>query len=122
MIRLFDFAFLFYSNYPCILTFAELQVDLPCQSQLFESEHPFAQEEFCFSRNTTASDILRLLFQSSDSVPIADPVKTSMTASLHLECEGKSKSQIITLQDLYLAAHSKREILGLYVPDVLTCL
>lgn len=113
MIRLLDFAFIFYSNYPCILTFAELRTDLPCESSLFESEHPFAEEEFCFSRNTTASDALNLLFQASDPVPGARPVKTRMTASLLLENAGKSRSRIITLQDLYLLVHSKLVFLSL---------
>lgn len=113
MIRLLDFAFFFYSNYPCILTFAELQTDLPCDSSVFECEHPFAQEEFCFSRNTTANDAMQLLFQPSDPVPGAHPLKTRMTSSLLLKQAGKIRSRIITLQDLYLLAHSKLDFLGL---------
>lgn len=106
MLRLLDFAYMFYSNFTCILTFGELRTDMPCESSLFDCKHPFAEEEFRFSRNTMAIDSLRVLYQASDPVSVR-PIHIGMTASLLVESAGQTGSRTITLQDLYLLVHSK---------------
>lgn len=62
MIRSLDCAFLFYSNYPCRLTLSELNVDMPCESSVFNSEHPFAEENFQFSRRGDLAAVFEELF------------------------------------------------------------
>ncbi|KAK4936744.1 hypothetical protein LTR10_022468 [Elasticomyces elasticus] len=115
MLRLLDCASSFYSNYPCILTLANLQAHLPCEASLFESEHPFAEEHFRFSRDTGASELFEMFFQDDeDHVANAQPWVTTAGASVTLDGTRRSGSHILTLMDLYVFAHREHTLLPLH--------
>ncbi|KAL1983961.1 hypothetical protein VTN96DRAFT_9735 [Rasamsonia emersonii] len=68
IILLLDCAFSFYQNYPCRLTPSEMECDLPCENAFFNSEHPFAQPNFRFSRETTVYDAFQFLFAEDQPI------------------------------------------------------
>jgi hypothetical protein len=72
IICLLDCAFSFYQNYPCRLTAAEMECDLPCEDSIFESEHPFAQPNFRFNRNRTVGDAFQSLFAENQRTGKSD--------------------------------------------------
>ncbi|QQK44441.1 Fungal transcriptional regulatory protein, N-terminal [Penicillium digitatum] len=71
MISLLDCAFLFFQNYPCRLTYTEMECDLPCEEWLFFSEHPFAEPNFRFSRGIRVSEAFEHMF---DEAPESNPI------------------------------------------------
>lgn len=64
IISLLDCAFSFYSNYPCRLTHTEMECDFPCQEAVFDSQHPFVEPNFRFSRGISVSEAFENLFGS----------------------------------------------------------
>ncbi|KAH8705616.1 putative C2H2 finger domain protein [Talaromyces proteolyticus] len=68
IISLLDCAFSFYQNFPCRLTPAEMECDLPCDDSLFNSEHPFAEPNFSFTRETTLYQAFQHLFDDEQSI------------------------------------------------------
>src|ERR1700743_3135244 len=62
VIALLDCAMRIYSNYPCRITLAELDNDLPCKEAIFSSRHPFMQDESIFASRLTMSQAFALLF------------------------------------------------------------
>ena len=112
MLTLLDSAFQFYSNYPSRLELRELKNDLPCKGALFETEHPFMQDDLRFSRHMTTYDAFTLLFAEKFnatkvlSSPIAacgDPIggpKNPGPASSSTDCD-------FTVLDLFLLIHRK---------------
>ncbi|KAJ5484340.1 hypothetical protein N7453_012294 [Penicillium expansum] len=71
IMSLLDCAFLFFQNFPCRLTFTEMECDLPCHESLFFSEHPFAEPNFRFSRGLKVSEAFEHLF---DETPESNPI------------------------------------------------
>lgn len=69
LIILMDSAFSFFQNYPCRLAHIEMDCDLPCEEYIFNSTHPFAEPNFSFTRDLTASEAFQSLFEvySEDS-------------------------------------------------------
>ncbi|KAF4554750.1 Hypothetical protein D9617_3g018180 [Elsinoe fawcettii] len=62
IIHSLDGAFLFFHNYPCRLSFAEMECDLPCDELLFSSTNPFAEPGFKFNRGLTLRQGFEALF------------------------------------------------------------
>lgn len=77
MIGLIDCAMRIYTNYPCRLVLAELEVDLPCKEAIFASQHPFMQDESIFAPRLTISQAFALLFDKS-SPPSLSTAQTSV--------------------------------------------
>ncbi|RHZ55789.1 hypothetical protein CDV55_104432 [Aspergillus turcosus] len=93
IISLLDCAFSFYSNYPCRLTHTEMECDFPCQEAVFDSQHPFVEPNFRFSRDISVSEAFENLFDSPANedgsqagVPdhIADMTVLDMFILIHL--------------------------------------
>ncbi|OQE17969.1 hypothetical protein PENSTE_c019G04247 [Penicillium steckii] len=63
VISLLDGAFLFYQNYPCRLTHSEMECELPCEESFFQTQHPFSQPNFQFSRGITIYKAFQSLFE-----------------------------------------------------------
>ncbi|KAJ5887741.1 hypothetical protein N7495_007782 [Penicillium taxi] len=85
-ISLLDCAFFFYQNYPCRLTYTEMENDLPSEDALFQSPHPFSEPFFRYSRNLTIYDSFQNLFDSSDGSEI--------------------KTMDLTILDMFILIHS----------------
>jgi hypothetical protein len=100
MIRSLDCAFLFYSNYPCRLALSELNVDLPCESSVFNSEHPFAEENFQFSRSGDLASVFEELF--SEQTPDTQGEEKPDDSRSRVRSETR-KTQ--TVMDLFLSIH-----------------
>ena len=111
MIRSLDCAFIFYSNYPCRLTLTELDVDVPCEGHIFNSEHPFTEDDFCFSRKATVADFFQelltehvpCLIPSSEHNDAANPAQGDTRAGPAPPSRGQTK----TMLDLFLSIHCK---------------
>lgn len=102
MIRSLDCAFLFYSNYPCRLTLSEMSVDMPCDSSVFNSEHPFADDNFSFSRTGNLTSVFEELFDQrpyefTNSHPGESPHSNIQTT------QHTRKTQ--TVIDLFISIH-----------------
>lgn len=114
IIRLLDCAFLFFSNYPCRLALSELHSDLPCEESIFSSEHPFAEENFRFSRGLMASEAFDMLFQRHNN---ESPSQLPSSNSYQSWTPGASVgrigifNQIVTPMDLFLLIHRKQNLL-----------
>ncbi|KAG8628249.1 hypothetical protein KVT40_004122 [Elsinoe batatas] len=67
IIHSLDGAFLFFHNYPCRLSFAEMECDLPCDELLFSRPNPFAEPAFRFNRGLTLRQGFEALFQDDTS-------------------------------------------------------
>jgi hypothetical protein len=65
IISLLDCAFSFYSNYPCRISHTEVEWDLPCQEAIFDSQHPFVEPNFRFSRDIPISKAFENLFDNT---------------------------------------------------------
>lgn len=63
VISLLDCAFFFYQNYPCRLTHAELECELPCEESVFQAEHPFSEPNFQLNRDITIYKAFQNLFE-----------------------------------------------------------
>lgn len=80
IISLLDCAFFFYQNYPCRLTHSEMECELPCEESIFESEHPFADPNFRFTRDLTLYGAFQHLFDSShEAGQSPDPSQMNLT-------------------------------------------
>ncbi|KAI1613525.1 hypothetical protein EDD36DRAFT_199812 [Exophiala viscosa] len=62
-IALLDCAGRIYSNFPCRMTLAEYDTDLPCKEAIFSSRHPFMQDDSIFAPRITISQAFAQLFQ-----------------------------------------------------------
>jgi hypothetical protein len=83
IIALVDCAFSFYSNFPCRLTPAELECDMPCEDSIFGSKHPFAHPNFRFTRETTVYEAFRYLFQNEEGASSMGFTVTDMFFLIH---------------------------------------
>ncbi|KAF4463228.1 Peptidase S33 tripeptidyl aminopeptidase-lik [Fusarium albosuccineum] len=102
MIRLLDCAFLFYSNYPCRLGFTELGSDLPCDNSVFNTKHPFAEENFSFRRGSTTADAFEELFRGqSDS----SSAQQQYDAASYTNHAAEHVGGTYTILDLFLTIH-----------------
>ena len=104
MITLLDSAFQLYSNYPPRLELTELNNDLPCKGSLFESEHPFMQDDLRFSRHLTTYQAFQLLFADDFNAPKV----LSDDESGRLKVPGPTAPSIdynFTVLDLFLLIH-----------------
>ncbi|PNS18904.1 hypothetical protein CAC42_5443 [Sphaceloma murrayae] len=63
IIHSLDCAFLFFHNYPCRLSLAEMECDLPCDELLFSNANPFAEPSFKFDRGLTLRQGFEALFE-----------------------------------------------------------
>lgn len=63
-----DCAFSFFQNYPCRLSYIELECELPCEESIFNSPHPFSEPHFRFSRDVIVREAFRDLFEENPSV------------------------------------------------------
>jgi hypothetical protein len=80
IISLLDCAFFFYQNYPCRLTHSEMECELPCEESIFDSEHPFADPNFRFTRDLTLYGAFQHLFDSSQEAGQSpDPSQMNLT-------------------------------------------
>lgn len=76
---LLDCAFFFYQNYPCRLTHAEIEAELPCEEALFRSPHPFQDPKFRFSRDITLYQAFQHMFEpTTPDDPRASPPPPKM--------------------------------------------
>ncbi|GAB7343181.1 hypothetical protein MBLNU457_1250t1 [Dothideomycetes sp. NU457] len=90
-----DAALLFFQSYPCKLTLAEMDCDLPCEESLFSSRHPFAEPNFRFTRNLTLKQGMEALFSADGSTPELANIKKTIAP-------GKS---VFTLFDMFMFIH-----------------
>ncbi|OJJ38270.1 hypothetical protein ASPWEDRAFT_35893, partial [Aspergillus wentii DTO 134E9] len=84
IISLLDCAFSFYQNYPCRLSHTEMDSEFPCYNAIFNSEHPFAEPNFRFSRDLIISEAFQSLFedyptQNPSPSPISEGSQMSLT-------------------------------------------
>jgi hypothetical protein len=91
IISLLDCAFFFYQNYPCRLTHAEIESELPCEEALFRSPHPFQDPKFRFSREITIYQAFQHMFES--------PTQDGSEASL------PSSKMDLTVLDMFIVIH-----------------
>lgn len=85
-IILIDCAFSFFQNYPCRLTPAELECDLPSQEAFFDSEHPYRETGFAFSRPCTVSTAYEHLLAAggrAESLLAIEPTVLDMFILIH---------------------------------------
>ncbi|GAM85118.1 hypothetical protein ANO11243_031220 [Dothideomycetidae sp. 11243] len=68
IIHSIDCAFLFFHNFPCRMSFAEMECDLPCDELLFSSPTPFAEPGFQLVRGLTLRQGFESLFKTSPSL------------------------------------------------------
>jgi len=90
-----DSALLFFQSYPCRLTLAEMDCDLPCEESLFSSRHPFAEPNFQFTRNLTLKQGMEALFSAHGSTPELANIKRATT----------SGKPVFTLFDMFMFIH-----------------
>lgn len=95
IISLLDCAFFFYQNYPCRLTHAELECELPCEEALFRSPHPFQDPKFRFSREITIYQAFQHMFESTtqDGSGASPP----------------SSKMDLTVLDMFIVIHGTRD-------------
>ncbi|KGO70553.1 Zinc finger, C2H2 [Penicillium expansum] len=84
IMSLLDCAFLFFQNFPCRLTFTEMECDLPCHESLFFSEHPFAEPNFRFSRGLKVSEAFEHLFDETPESNTIDLTALDMFILIHV--------------------------------------
>jgi hypothetical protein len=94
IISLLDCAFFFYQNYPCRLTHAEIESELPCDEALFRSPHPFQDPKFRFSREIT----IYQAFQHMFDLPTQDGSGASPPSS----------KIDLTVLDMFIVIHGAR--------------
>lgn len=81
-IALLDCAGRIYSNFPCRMTLAEFDTDLPCKEAIFSSRHPFMQDDSIFAPRLTISQAFALLFEAQSEEQEEDrqnPVSWGLT-------------------------------------------
>jgi len=123
-----------YSNYPCRLTLAELDCDLPCKADIFSSRHPFMQDESVFAPRLTISRAFALLFEgkvkkaeaeASTSVASIRPNATDVAAQpVDLFSDGDLTvfDLFILIRFLYTYIHACIMNLSLNLPTTTTSL
>ncbi|ETI26659.1 hypothetical protein G647_10319 [Cladophialophora carrionii CBS 160.54] len=108
-IALLDCAMRIYSNYPCRITLAELDNDLPCKEAIFSSRHPFMQDESIFAPRLTMPQCFALLFDGKAKLPnsTAPSVLSSQADASEAEAplEGADTSCDLTIFDLFILIH-----------------
>ncbi|KIW71771.1 hypothetical protein PV04_00008 [Phialophora macrospora] len=108
-IALLDCAMRIYSNYPCRITLAELDNDLPCKEAIFSSRHPFMQDESIFAPRLTMSQSFALLFDGKAKLPksIAPSVLSSQADASEVEAplEEPDLNCDLTIFDLFILIH-----------------
>jgi hypothetical protein len=82
IVSLLDCAFSFYQNYPCRLTVAEMEFELPCEESVFQAEYPFAEPHFRFARNITVLRAFQGLF--NDTYQRGSPQRSPDTTHMDL--------------------------------------
>ncbi|OCT46104.1 putative C2H2 finger domain protein (Zms1) [Cladophialophora carrionii] len=111
VIALLDCAMRIYSNYPCRITLAELDNDLPCKEAIFSSRHPFMQDESIFAPRLTMSQCFALLFDGKAKLPnsTAPSVLSSQADASEAEAllEGADTNCELTIFDLFILIHCK---------------
>jgi hypothetical protein len=109
VIALLDCAMRIYSNYPCRITLAELDNDLPCKEAIFSSRHPFMQDESIFAPRLTMSQSFALLFDGKAKFPnsTAPSVLSSQADASEVEAplEGADTNCDLTIFDLFILIH-----------------
>ncbi|KAJ4547882.1 hypothetical protein HRR80_008375 [Exophiala dermatitidis] len=129
MIGLIDCAMRIYTNYPCRLALAELEVDLPCKEAIFASQHPFMQDESIFAPRLTISQAFALLFDKLSPPPLStaptsvvDPKLSSAAAATSqslnnlFDCDLTVFNLFILIHYLYLYIHSYIMTVSLHLP------
>jgi hypothetical protein len=103
-IALLDTAMRIYSNYPCRITLAELDNDLPCKEATFSSRHPFMQDESVFASRITISQAFALLFNGKAKVD-------SAVVSVHSgEVSEQAEDCDLTIFDLFILIHCEYNV------------
>ncbi|EXJ65583.1 hypothetical protein A1O7_01924 [Cladophialophora yegresii CBS 114405] len=109
VIALLDCAMRIYSNYPCRITLAELDNDLPCKEAIFSSRHPFMQDESIFAPRLTMSQSFALLFDGKAKLPnsTAPSVLSSQGDASEAEAPvvGADTNCDLTIFDLFILIH-----------------
>lgn len=79
MILLLDCAFSFYQNYPCRLSYAEMECEFPCEESVFNSPQPFGVPNFRSTREISISEAFQSLFEE---YPKHEPSSSEPAASV----------------------------------------
>ncbi|KAL2439208.1 hypothetical protein ABEF95_004726 [Exophiala dermatitidis] len=101
MIGLIDCAMRIYTNYPCRLALAELEVDLPCKEAIFASQHPFMQDESIFAPRLTISQAFALLFDKSSTPPLSTASSLTSTSVIDPKLSSAAPAASQTLTNLF---------------------
>ena len=106
-ILLLDCAMRIYSNYPCQITIAELDNDLPCKEAIFSSQHPFMQDESIFASRLTISKAFALLFDGKSKPPSssAASVQSAQADESRAPSEAADSDHDLTMFDLFILIH-----------------
>ena len=112
VIALLDCAMRIYSNYPCRITLAELDNDLPCKEAIFSSRHPFMQDEAVFAPRYTTSQAFALLFDGKVRVggpgsvagSVASEQADGSAEEMAADAEGGGGGDL-TMFDLFILIH-----------------
>lgn len=113
MIGLIDCAMRIYTNYPCRLALAELEVDLPCKEAIFASQHPFMQDESIFAPRLTISQAFALLFDKLSPPPLSTAPTSVVDPKLSSAAAATSQSLNnlfdcdLTVFNLFILIHCK---------------
>lgn len=82
---LLDCAFLFFKGVPLRIALWEVECALPCDEEVFRSEHPFTHPRFRFERSLSAPEAFQALFPSSDNSLTADDL-TLLDTFVSIHC------------------------------------
>lgn len=110
VIALLDCAMRIYSNYPCRITLAELDNDLPCKEAIFSSRHPFMQDESVFASRLTMSQAFALLFDGKSKLSTSTAASVTSLQADELEAgpsDGADAAYDLTIYDLFILIHCK---------------
>jgi len=108
VIALLDCAMRIYSNYPCRMTLAELENDLPCKETIFSSRHPFMQDDSIFAPRITVSEAFSLLFQRKSKLAVSSTSTASDQSGNQedlVDSEDASTKCDLTVFDLFILIH-----------------
>ncbi|KAF7587891.1 hypothetical protein BBP40_006597 [Aspergillus hancockii] len=99
-ISLLDCAFSFYQNYPCRLSHTEMECELPCVESMFESQHPFQEPNFQYTRDISLSEAFQSLFEEEGSRATTPSTPGSTVPGILAS---------LTLMDTFMLIHSSSE-------------
>lgn len=106
IVSLLDCAFSFYQNYPCRLSHAEMECEFPCDEFIFNSQQPFTEPNFRFTRETTISEAFQSLFEEYPSQESSSSRQnTPLTAYESIRME-------LRVFDMFIIIHRKRVFLN----------